>query len=116
MTTAHVETLRSNGYELKQNMVANPGYYWVPLGDRDNHPTTFPTPEEAALHYCDLYELEPAKAPWSLVINWEDDLPLNMLAALRAIAEIEDPPSGDRGPIRRARHIAKCAIAKAEGR
>ncbi|WP_269581929.1 hypothetical protein [Roseibium sp. Sym1] len=72
MTNAHVETLKSNGYELKQNMFANPGYYWVPLGDRDDHPTTFPTPEEAARHYCQLYELEPQKLPWSIVINWDD--------------------------------------------
>lgn len=72
MTNAHVETLEANGYELKQNVVVNPGYFWVPPGDRDDHPTTFPTPEEAARHYCELYELEADKEPWSIVINWCD--------------------------------------------
>lgn len=40
----------------------------------------------------------------------------DLLATLKAIAAIADPRNGDRGPIRQARHIAKCAIAKAEGR
>lgn len=39
----------------------------------------------------------------------------DMLAALEAIAAIPDPKTGDRGPIKHARHIAKVAIAKAKG-
>ena len=34
----------------------------------------------------------------------------DMKKALEVIAVIEDPVSGDRGPIRYARHIAKCTL------
>lgn len=44
------------------------------------------------------------------------DVAGELLAALRVIAQTPDPATGDRGPVRHARHIAKCAIAKAEGR
>ncbi len=72
MTNAHVETLRSNGYELKQNTVVNPGFYWVKSGDRDDAPKTFDTPAEAACHYCELYGIDLQKIPHSIVINWDD--------------------------------------------
>jgi hypothetical protein len=39
-----------------------------------------------------------------------------LLEALRAIATIQDNSSGDRGPIKYARHIAKCAIAQEQRR
>lgn len=40
----------------------------------------------------------------------------DMLAALQQVAAQPDNTSGDRGPIKYARHIAKCAIARATGR
>jgi hypothetical protein len=36
-----------------------------------------------------------------------------LLRALKAITEIPDPKSGDRSAIRRARHIAACALKEA---
>jgi hypothetical protein len=39
----------------------------------------------------------------------------DLLEALRGIAAMPDPKSGDRGPIRQARHIALCGIKKATG-
>ena len=39
-----------------------------------------------------------------------------MREAFRAIAAIADPPSGDKGPIRQARHIAKCILAEIDGK
>lgn len=37
-----------------------------------------------------------------------------LVDALRAIAALPDNKTGDRGPIKQARHIAKCALSEAE--
>lgn len=37
-----------------------------------------------------------------------------LTAALRAIAALPDNKTGDRGPIKQARHIAKCALSEAD--
>lgn len=36
-----VEEAAKHGYELKRNFVANPGFYFVEQGDRDDAPRTF---------------------------------------------------------------------------
>lgn len=40
----------------------------------------------------------------------------DLLAGLSAIAGLPDDKPGERGGLKRARHIAGCTIAKAEGR
>jgi hypothetical protein len=59
---------------------------------------------------------------WGECVEFDDDSLMTqvqrggprMLEALKAIAEIEDPKSGDRGPIKVARHIAKAVIKEVE--
>lgn len=43
-------------YELKQNLVVNVGYYFVPAGDRDDAPKTFATIAAAWLAIVERYE------------------------------------------------------------
>lgn len=40
----------------------------------------------------------------------------DLLAALHAVAALPDDRPGEKGGVKRARHIAKCTIATAEGR
>lgn len=51
---------RARGYELKENVVANKGFYCVPVGDRDDAPTTYPTPAQAWEHCCRYNHLHSA--------------------------------------------------------
>lgn len=57
---ANFETIGlARGYELKENVVVNKGFYCVAVGDRDDAPTTFPTAEQAWERCCAVNHLIP---------------------------------------------------------
>lgn len=64
----------------------------------------------AGAHPEDVEEVKMRRAEWDTLRPALVALPV-LLSSLAAIAEIPDPETGDRGPMRQARHIAKCAIA-----
>jgi len=66
ISTALREAAEASGLAFKCNSVVNKGWYLVPAGDRDDHPTVYPTAMKAARAFCndnpDDEELAPLRA------------------------------------------------------
>ena len=60
---AVLDAAAAYGYELKENCAVNVGFYFVPVGDRDDAPQTFPTITDAWSHIAERDDLNVSPAP-----------------------------------------------------